>query len=230
MATPWTPPRRSPAERPWLGTAMLAAVPLLSLILIRMLWSGSSLWFLTAGISLLGAAAVFFLARRPAETEYGRPTATQETSRAPLILAALGVLFLAMLLLPNFAGGGDSDRDESSQRANQSSSTLNSEVSGAQQAPRALQPTAQLPRAPVQQPPAAQAPQEAPALQPPAQEAPVVEGETYVVQDGDNLWDIALRFGTTVDAIIAANELEDPEALQIGQEIIIPAAGAGTTQ
>jgi LysM repeat protein len=55
-------------------------------------------------------------------------------------------------------------------------------------------------------------------------ETVLVEGELYVVQDGDNLWDIAQSFGITVDAIVAANEMENPEDLQLGQELVIPAA------
>ncbi len=60
MASPWIPaPQRPPAERPWMGMALLVAVPLLSLVLIRMLWSGSSLWFLLLGILLpMNAVAV----------------------------------------------------------------------------------------------------------------------------------------------------------------------------
>src|SRR3989304_139515 len=112
MASPWispqsTAPQRPPAERPWMGMAMLAAVPLLSLVLIRMLWLGARLCFLTFGIFFLGSPAFFFLARRP-QDEYGR-TLAQEPSRAPLVLAALGVLFLAMLLLPNFADSHSDD-------------------------------------------------------------------------------------------------------------------------
>jgi hypothetical protein len=59
-----------------MGMALLVAVPLLSLILIRLLWSGSSLWFLTVGILLLGSAAVVYLLRRPPEMEPVRPGAT----------------------------------------------------------------------------------------------------------------------------------------------------------
>ena len=44
------------------------------------------------------------------------------------------------------------------------------------------------------------------------------------MQDGDNLWDIAQTFGITVDAIIGANEMDNPEDLQLGQELVIPAA------
>lgn len=48
----------------------------------------------------------------------------------------------------------------------------------------------------------------------------------YKVQPGDNLTLIAQRFGVTVEAIVAANGLRDPERLQAGQELIIPPPGA----
>ncbi len=45
----------------------------------------------------------------------------------------------------------------------------------------------------------------------------------YVVQEGDILSTIADRHGVTVDAILAANELADPDFLSIGQVLQIPA-------
>ncbi len=44
----------------------------------------------------------------------------------------------------------------------------------------------------------------------------------YIVQPGDTLSDLAIRFGTTVADIIAANGLTDPDSLQVGQPLIIP--------
>jgi LysM repeat protein len=45
----------------------------------------------------------------------------------------------------------------------------------------------------------------------------------YVVQNGDSLAGIASRFNSTVDEIIAENELTDPNAIYIGQLLVIPA-------
>ncbi len=45
---------------------------------------------------------------------------------------------------------------------------------------------------------------------------------THVVQSGDTLFVIAQRYGVTVDAIVQANNMANPDALQIGQELIIP--------
>ena len=47
-------------------------------------------------------------------------------------------------------------------------------------------------------------------------------GGTYTVEPGDNLTAIAERFGTTVDAIVEANDIEDPNVIDVGQELTIP--------
>jgi LysM repeat protein len=44
----------------------------------------------------------------------------------------------------------------------------------------------------------------------------------YTVQDGDTLSGLAERFSTTVEALIAANGIADPNSLQPGQTLIIP--------
>ncbi len=45
----------------------------------------------------------------------------------------------------------------------------------------------------------------------------------YVVQSGDSLAAIASLFNSTVDAIIAENELADPNAIYVGQLLVVPA-------
>lgn len=47
-------------------------------------------------------------------------------------------------------------------------------------------------------------------------------GPVYIVQEGDYLSSIAQRFGVTTDALIAANNLENPDVLKAGDELIIP--------
>jgi serine/threonine protein kinase len=47
----------------------------------------------------------------------------------------------------------------------------------------------------------------------------------YTVQAGDTLSEIAERFGTTVEAILASNGLTDPDAIEAGQTLVIPAPG-----
>lgn len=44
----------------------------------------------------------------------------------------------------------------------------------------------------------------------------------YVVQPGDNLFRIALRYGTTVNALAAANGITDVTRIYVGQTLIIP--------
>ena len=51
--------------------------------------------------------------------------------------------------------------------------------------------------------------------------APPVEGTIYTVVSGDNLYSIASRFGTTVNAIREANNLTS-NVLSVGQTLIIP--------
>ena len=50
---------------------------------------------------------------------------------------------------------------------------------------------------------------------------------THVVQRGENLYRIALRYGTTVNAIVAANGLTNPNRIYIGKRLVIP-GGTGT--
>ncbi|MFB0537811.1 MAG: LysM peptidoglycan-binding domain-containing protein [Anaerolineae bacterium] len=49
---------------------------------------------------------------------------------------------------------------------------------------------------------------------------------THIVQAGESLTSIATDYGTTVEAIVAANRIEDPRSLRTGQELIIPLAGS----
>lgn len=44
----------------------------------------------------------------------------------------------------------------------------------------------------------------------------------YIVRKGDTLWNIAKRFGSTVDDIVRTNGIENPDNIQIGQKIYIP--------
>lgn len=54
------------------------------------------------------------------------------------------------------------------------------------------------------------------------------EGIRYTVRSGDTLSSIARLFGTTVGAIVQANGLANPDALRIGQMLIIPVAATPT--
>lgn len=63
---------------------------------------------------------------------------------------------------------------------------------------------------------------DAPAVEPGAEEPTAVPAQIYVVQAGDTLNSIARRFNTTVDAIIAVNEIQDPDNLLVGTTLDIP--------
>jgi LysM repeat protein len=72
--------------------------------------------------------------------------------------------------------------------------------------------------------------------QPPASpSAEAARPGTYEVADGDTLWVIAARFDTTVEALVAANELASADELTVGQVLKIatpvpetPTAGTPT--
>jgi LysM repeat protein len=54
------------------------------------------------------------------------------------------------------------------------------------------------------------------------QAQPTAAPVTYVVKAGDTLSGIADLFGLTVDDIVRANSIADPNALQVGQVLTIP--------
>ncbi len=58
---------------------------------------------------------------------------------------------------------------------------------------------------------------------------PVSGQVTYVVQPGDNLFRIALRYGTTVSAIASANGIANPNLIKVGQTLRIPSTGVQPT-
>ena len=58
---------------------------------------------------------------------------------------------------------------------------------------------------------------------PTATPSAVVQSEVeYVVQPGDTLSDIAEQFDVTVEAILAANAIPDPDLIAVGQTLVIP--------
>jgi LysM repeat protein len=61
----------------------------------------------------------------------------------------------------------------------------------------------------------------------PAAPSPTVGEQTYIVQNGDYPEKIAQKFGIKTDELIAANNIDDPQKLQIGQTLKIPPPAAG---
>ncbi|MBV7337764.1 LysM peptidoglycan-binding domain-containing protein [Chloroflexi bacterium TSY] len=51
---------------------------------------------------------------------------------------------------------------------------------------------------------------------------PTAEGTTYIVQAGDILSSIAAKYNVTLDAIMEANNLSNPDRIFSGQQLVIP--------
>jgi LysM repeat protein len=66
------------------------------------------------------------------------------------------------------------------------------------------------------------APTVAPTSAPSSVSTPSAQPQTYVVQPGDTLNGIAVRFGTTVQALQQANGLGASDVILVGQVLIIP--------
>jgi murein DD-endopeptidase MepM/ murein hydrolase activator NlpD len=45
---------------------------------------------------------------------------------------------------------------------------------------------------------------------------------THVVRRGDTLWSLAERYGTSVEALVSANDIDDPARIRVGQGIRVP--------
>ena len=43
----------------------------------------------------------------------------------------------------------------------------------------------------------------------------------YVVKSGDTLWEIAKKYKTSVDKIVMTNDIQDPDAISVGQKILV---------
>lgn len=63
-----------------------------------------------------------------------------------------------------------------------------------------------------------------PAVTPPPPPTPTCSGFLYTIKAGDTFYLLAQRFGVSLDAVLAANPGVDPNNLQIGQVVCIPAA------
>lgn len=55
-----------------------------------------------------------------------------------------------------------------------------------------------------------------------AQQVSAQSGSTYTVQPGDTLGQIATRFGVSVEALAAANAIDDVNRISVGQVLVIP--------
>ena len=57
----------------------------------------------------------------------------------------------------------------------------------------------------------------------PTEALPVSGQQEYTVQEGDTLGAIAAQFGVTVEAIVEANNITDPNLILPGETLVIPA-------
>ena len=54
--------------------------------------------------------------------------------------------------------------------------------------------------------------------------APARDGvRIHVVKRGETTWRISQRYGTSVSAIVRANQLADPTKISVGQRLYVPA-------
>jgi len=58
----------------------------------------------------------------------------------------------------------------------------------------------------------------------PTQESTPAPGFTYVVQPGDNYFDISLRFGVSLAQLYLANHITNPGVLYVGTVLLIPSS------
>jgi peptidoglycan hydrolase-like protein with peptidoglycan-binding domain/LysM repeat protein len=45
---------------------------------------------------------------------------------------------------------------------------------------------------------------------------------THTIKSGDTLWSIAARYGTTVDALVKANGIQNPSLIKVNQQLVVP--------
>ena len=130
---------------------------------------------------------------------------TTRISRPALLVGAVALAVVGVLILSSLFG------------------ILNG--APAESASPTASPTPSLSASPLASSPPASTGASAPASAPVPSATPVVtpapSQRTYVVQQGDTLNDIAQRFGTTADAIKAANGLTS-DTINVGQVLIIP--------
>ncbi len=56
--------------------------------------------------------------------------------------------------------------------------------------------------------------------------APAANNISYIVQPGDSLYRVAVRYGTTLRALADLNDLPNPDLISIGQALAIPSSAA----
>ncbi len=57
--------------------------------------------------------------------------------------------------------------------------------------------------------------------------SPLYQGRVHIVRRGETLSGIAARYGTTVSALVRANNIRNPNRIYVGQRLTIPGDGGG---
>lgn len=63
----------------------------------------------------------------------------------------------------------------------------------------------------------------------PVETAPAGIELIHIVQAGENLYRLAIRYGVTVQGLALRNGIINPNLIYVGQRLVIPAAGASPT-
>ncbi len=160
--------------------------------------------------------------RQPGGTLGPRPRAggiSMPAATIGLFALAIALVALAFLIQRALSGGGDNNLSAADTFATQQAlhATQTSEAGGGGQ----TQPAGQTQTTTASQTPGAG---ETATTQPNATNTPSGggSGSTYTVQSGDTCGAIATRFDTTVEAIIAANDLNDACDIFVEQVLTIP--------
>jgi LysM repeat protein len=126
-------------------------------------------------------------------------------------------------------------------RSTESAATMAAQTPGAEgegagegEEEEATEAPTEMPETPTPEPttaPTTAAATPAPTSAPTATPVPPVSGATtHVVQPGENMFRIALRYGTTVEAIAQANGIANPRLIYVGQELTIPSTSGQPAQ
>lgn len=131
-----------------------------------------------------------------------------------------GAAAVFALVLTGCFGGGGGDDDESTETTAATTITAAPVVSVVTPvAPPVAPPTPTAAPPPV---PTTAAPAPAPTTA-----APTSSSLTYTIQSGDTLAAIADRFNVSVDDIVSANSIENPDVISVGQQLTIPTGSGG---